>query len=144
MMRWPVLFILGLSAAVVSPSKAAVIATCGPSEGYSYFFPDRSVNATGEWTQGPLNSVMIFIGDDKVSDVIIKGKIGEDDWTRSASDYGAPVYEINREDSLRHVLIFWGPHTELYAIDTHEKVFSMVSQKSGLVRGTHIFVGKCE
>ena len=40
-MRWPVLFILGLSAAVVSPSKAAVIATCGTSEGYSYFFPDR-------------------------------------------------------------------------------------------------------
>ena len=41
---------------------------------------------------------MIFIGDDKVSDVIIKGKIGEDDWTRSASDYGAPVYDraLNR------------------------------------------------
>ena len=50
----------------------------------------------------------------------------------------------NSSGSIRHILILWGPVTELYALDTEKKNLSLVSQKSGLVEVTHAFVGKCE
>ena len=113
-------------------------------EGYSYFFGDELLEVHPKWDQGALSATMIFLGTDKVEEVILKSKLGEEEWTRSASDYGAPVIEVTRIGSTRHILVLWGPATELYALDTEKKILSLVSQKSGLVKVMHAFVGKCE
>ncbi len=138
---------VALFLAVVAPAtagQAAVIASCGPSSGYSYFY-ENDLGGTVGWTEAELNSVNIFIGSDKVTDIIIKSKgLQGEDWTRSASDYGASVFEVNRVGSIRHVLVIWRGITELYLLDTAKKTFSLVSQKSGLIDVTHVFVGKCE
>ena len=126
-------------------AHAAVIASCGPMEGYSYFFRNEAAGNEPGWAQGPLNSTIIFLGTDKVEDVVLKSTdmVG-DSWTRSASDYGAPVFEVNRFGAVRHVLIVWFEATELYALDLEKKTVSLVSQKAGLIDVTHPFVGKCE
>ena len=43
------------------PANAAVIASCGPMEGYSYFFRDELAGIDPEWVRGSLNSTMIFM-----------------------------------------------------------------------------------
>ena len=126
------------------PANAAVIASCGPMKGYSYIYPHEPSGGIPGWKQGSLDTTTIFLGTDKVEEVVLKSKQGGEDWTRSASDYGAPVIEVTRQGSIRHILIPWGPVTELYALDTEKKNLSLVSQKSGLVKVTHAFVGKCE
>ncbi len=127
-----------------SPANAAVIASCGPMEGYSYFYRSELAGSAPGWQQGSLETTTIFLGPDKVEEVILKSKLNGEDWTRSASDYGAPVIEVTRQGPIRHILIPWGPVTELYALDTEKKTLSLVSQKSGLVKVTHAFVGTCE
>lgn len=78
-------------------------------------------------------------------DVIIKGKdLKGENWTGSASDYRALAFEVNRVGNMRHILVVWANATELYLLDMDRKVFSLVSQKSGLVPGMHAWVGKCE
>ena len=121
-------------------ANAAVIASCGPMEGYSYFYRNELAGNAPGWDQVSLKITTIFLGTDQVEDVVLKSK----DWTRSASDYDAPVVEVTRQGSIRHILILWGPVTELYALDTEKKILSLVSQKSGLVKVTYAFVGKCE
>ena len=125
-------------------ASAAVIASCGPMEGYSYFFRNELANVDPQWVRDSLNTTTIFLGTDKIEEVVLKSKLGMEDWTRSASDYGAPVVEVFRNGSIRHVLVLWGPVTELYALDTETKILSLVSQKSAPFRATLAFVGKCE
>ena len=125
-------------------ANAAVIASCGLMEGYSYFFRNELAGNEPGWEQGSLKTTTIFLGTDKVEEVILKSELGGEDWTRSASDYGATVVEVTRQGSIRHILILWGPVTELYALDTEKKILSLVSHKSGMVKVTHAFVGKCE
>ena len=72
--------------------------------------------------------------------MIIKNALG----TESASDYGAPVIELFREGSARHIVVHWGAVTELYAIDTDQKTFSIAQQKFSPFKATTAFVGKCE
>ena len=139
--------ILCLTAAVGGDgvsANAAVIASCGPMEGYSYFYRNELAGNAPGWEQGSLKTTTIFLGTDKVEEVVLKSKLGEEDWTRSASDYDAHVIEVSRQGSIRHILILWGPVTELYALDTEKKILSLLSHKSGLVKVTHAFVGKCE
>ena len=139
--------ILCLTAAVGGDgisANAAVIASCGPMEGYSYFYRNELAGKAPGWVQGPLKGTTIFLGTDQVEDVVLKSTLGGEDWTRSASDYDAFVVEVTRQGSIRHILILWGPNTELYALDTEKKTLSLVSHKSGLVKVTHAFVGKCE
>ena len=139
--------ILCLTAAVGGDgisANAAVIASCGPMEGYSYFYGNEFAGNAPGWEQGSLKTTTIFLGTDKVEEVVLKSKLSEEDWTRSTSDYGALVVEVTRQGSIRHILILWGPVTELYALDTEKKNLSLVSQKSGLVEVTHAYVGKCE
>ena len=123
---------------------AAVIASCGPMEGYSYYYRNELAGIAPGWEQGSLKTTTIFLGTDKVEEVVLKSKLGGEDWTRSASDYDAHVVEVTRQGSIRHILILWGPVTELYALDTEKKILSLVSHKSGSVEVTHAFVGKCE
>ena len=125
-------------------ANAAVIASCGPMEGYSYFYRNELAGNAPGWKQGSLKATTIFLGTDKIEEVVLKSKLFGEDWTRSASDYGATVVEVTRQGSIRHILILWGPVTELYALDTEKKILSLVSQKSGVVKVTHAFVGKCE
>ena len=125
-------------------ASAGVIASCGPMDGYSYFFGSELAGDEPGWERGSLDTTTIFLGTDKVEEVVLKSRLSGEDWTRSASDYGAPVIEVTRIGSIRHVLILWGPATELYALDTEKKSLSLVSQKSGLTRVTHAYVGKCE
>ena len=127
-----------------TPANATVIASCGPMEGYSYYYRNELFGSAPGWTQDSLETTTIFLGNDKVEEVVLKSKLGGEDWTRSASDYGAPVIEVTRQGPIRHIVIPWGPVTELYALDTEKKIISLVSQKSGLVKVTHAFVGKCE
>ena len=139
--------ILCLTAAVGGDgisANAAVIASCGPMGGYSYFYRSELAGNAAGWEQGSVKTTTIFLGTDKVEEVVLKSKLGGEDWTRSASDYGAKVVEVTREGSIRHILILWGPATELYALDTEKKTLSLVSHKFGLVEVTHAFVGKCE
>ena len=133
-------------AVVIPPTavQAAVIASCGPSSGYSYFYED-DLGGTVGWTDAEMNSTIIFTGSDKVSEIIIKGKgLQGEDWTRSASEHGASVFEVNRLGSIRHVLVIWLDTTELYSFDTEKKTFSLVSQKDGFFKVIHAVVGKCE
>ena len=125
-------------------AQAEIIASCGPLEGYSYFPGDASVGVEPKWVSGPLPSAIIFIGTGRVEDVILKSTLKEEDWTRSASDYGANVHEIFRDGPVRQILVLWGPVTELYALDTEKKVLTLVSQKSGFIKVSHAFAGECE
>ena len=61
-------------AATATTGQAAIIASCGPSSGYSYFYENDLGGIVG-WSEAELKSTTIFIGSDKVSDVIIKGKV---------------------------------------------------------------------
>ncbi len=125
-------------------ANAAVIASCGPMEGYSYFIHDELAGNEAEWVRDSLESTTIFMGTDKIEDVVIKSRLGEEDWTRSASDYDADVMELPREGSIRRVLIYWGPVIELYAVDMAKKSLSLVSQKSRPIKVMHAYAGKCE
>ena len=146
--KYPTLAGLVFLAAAVgggaSSVNAAVIASCGNLDGHIYLFRHELDDNEPEWVQAGLNSTTIFLGTDKVEDVVIKGELIGNSWTRSASDYGAPVYEVFREGSIRQVVVFWGPVTEVYAFDTVTRTFSLTSQKSGIVRSTSAFVGTCE
>ena len=133
------------------PAHADVIASCDLQNGYSYYFPLEHFDGRvedGHWTDGSLESTTIFVGDGNVvTDVITSsdGLADEDEtWTRSASDYGAPVYEVWREGDERVVIVLWGPHVEVYLLDMKAKIASLASQKTGLVTVTHAFVGSCE
>ena len=114
---------VALFLAVVVPAtagQAAVIASCGPSSGYSYFYENdlNQLYGTVGWTEAELNSIIIFIGSDKVTDIIIKGKgFRGEDWTRSASDYGASVSEVNRVGSMRwsHIVGQVGSVVKVYS-----------------------------
>ena len=132
------------SAAMVLPANAGVIASCGFMEGYSCFYGDAIAGSGPRRDQGLMETTTIFLGADKVEEVVLKSKLGGEDWTRSASDYGAPVIEVYREGTVRHILVPWGPVTELYSLDTAKKILSLVSQKSGVVNVVHAFVGTCE
>ncbi len=125
-------------------ANAGVIASCGSMEGYTYHFRNDRADNDAQWVQDSLNSTTIFLGTDKVEEVVLKSKLAGEDWTRSASDYGATVVELNREGPFRRVLIHWGPVTELYALDTENKTVSLVSQKSRPFRLTVALAGKCE
>ena len=136
-----------LSAAVMTaalPAQAEILASCGPLAGHSYFFKG-GLSERAEWKMGAINSTIIFIQSGDLLDVVIKSKDLEgENWTRSASDYGAPVIEVNRVGETRHILVIWDGITELYLLDTKAKTVSLVSQKSGLIPGTHAHVGECE
>ena len=136
--------ILGAAAMTASVSaQAEILASCGSLSGHSYFFEDGSIDA--EWTEAEIKSTFIFMKSGDALDVIIKGKdLKGENWTRSASDYRAPVFEVNRVGNVCHILVVWADATELYLLDMDRKVFSLVSQKSGLVPGMHAWVGKCE
>ena len=111
-------------------------------EGYSYFYGNELAGNAPGWEQGSMKTTTIFLGTDKVEEVVLKSKLGEKldeapattvlrgrgHATRLHSPYPDPV----------------GTVTELYALDTEKKHLSLVSQKSGLVEVTHAFVGKCE
>ena len=125
-------------------ANAGVIASCGSMEGYTYHFQDNGAGKDTQWVRDSLNSTTIFLGTNKVEEVVLKSKMAGDDWTRSASDYGATVVELNRVGSFHHVLVHWGSATELYALDTENKTVSLVSQKSKPFRLTVALVGKCE
>ena len=125
-------------------ANAGVIASCGSMEGYTYHFQNSHTGKDTQWVRDSLSSTTIFMGTDKIEEVVLKSKLAGDDWTRSASDYGATVVELNREGSFRHILIHWGSTTELYALDTENKTVSLVSQKSKPFRLTVALVGKCE
>ena len=146
-MRYFFAGILCLAAAIGGggmSANAAIIASCGSMKGYSYFFRNELAGNSPGWERGSLKTTTIFLGTDKVKEVVLKSTLRGQDWTRSTSDYGAQVYEVARQGSIRHILILWGPVTELYALDTEKKSLSLVSQKSGLIKVTHAFVGKCE
>lgn len=128
----------------ISAANAAVIASCGPMKGYTYHFQEDSPDGKTQWIQDALNSTTIFLGKDKVEEVVIKSSLAGDSWTRSATEYGATVAEINRDGLFRHIMIFWGSATEIYALDMENKLVSLVSQKSNPFKLTLAFVGKCE
>ena len=125
-------------------AQAEIIASCGPLEGYSYFLGDKSVGIEPEWVRESLPGSTIFIGNEKVEDVILKSTLKGEPWTRSASDYDALVYEIFRDGAVRQIMVLWGPVTEVYALDTEKKTLTLVAQKSGLIKVTRAFVGECE
>ena len=138
--------ILFLALGAVIAAKAEVIASCGPLVGHSYFYPDKLRKDSG-WSDGSLKTTTIFVKSGDKLDLIIKGKelLGEGTWTRSASDYGAPVVLVGgaRKEVL-HILVAWGQDTELYSLDLKRKMLALVSHKAGLLDVTHAMVGKCE
>ena len=76
-------------------ANAAVIASCGPMEGYSYFFGNELAGNEPGWEQGSLKTTTIFLGTDKVEErdperASWAGKIGREapattvlPWSRS-------------------------------------------------------------
>ena len=137
--------ILGISLVMflTLPVRAEVIASCGPLSGYSYFFEDELSDTWG-WEEGPVNSITIFTRSGDELDVIIRHELGGEDWTRSASDYGAPVLMVGGTGEIMHILVAWGLVTELYSLDMKRKTLALVSHKTGLIDVTHAMVGECE
>ena len=126
-------------------ASAQVIASCGSMEGYSYYHQNELVGPPDSgWTRESLTTTTIFLGRDQVADVILVSSLNGEEWTRSASDYNAPVVEVAREGAIRHILVLWGLATELYALDTEKNTLSLVALKSGVVEVTRAFIGKCE
>ena len=137
--------ILFLALGAVIAAKAEVIASCGPLAGHSYFYPHELAKKSG-WTEESVNSTTIFVRSGGKLDLIIKSKdLSGKTWTRSASDYDAPVLMVGgKPGEILHIVVPWGPHTELYSLDLNRKMLALVSHKAGLVDVTHAMVGKCE
>ena len=136
-----------LALAFSQPLLADVIASCGPMAGYTHYFGNAKFDVDPSWNSEDMKSTTIFLGDDKVDEVVIKSKglkEGEESWTRSSKDYKAGVFELYREGSVRHVLVHWGPAIELYSINTETKTIALAAVKSGLLELARVFVGKCE
>ena len=94
-----------------TPVTASVIASCGPMEGYTYYFGNELNDYESDWAHEPMESTTIFLGSEKVEEVVIKSKglsSDEESWTRSSADYNATVVEIFREGLVRHILVHWG------------------------------------
>ena len=74
----------------------------------------------------------------------MSSKFGGENWTRSASAYGATVVEVNSAESVRHILVVWSGATEPYALDMKRKTLTLLSHKMGTVDVAHAFVDMCE
>ena len=125
------------------PARSEIIAPCGPLSGYSHFFKNDFVDSA-EWKEGDILGTIIFTESGTKLDIIISHELGGEGWTRSASDYGAPVVEVNAGEGFRHILVKWVGSTELYALDTEKKTVTLLSHKTGLVDVAHALVGECE
>ena len=137
---------VAVAAALAGPARAKVIASCGPLTGYSYFFPHELRKESG-WQDGRVGSINVFVKSGDKLDLIITGKSvsGEGTWTRSASDYGAPVLNVGgKPGEIMHILVAWGPATEIYSLDLKGKTLALTSHKTGLLHLMHAMVGPCE
>ena len=125
------------------PARSEVIASCGPLSGYSHYF-ENDFSDTAGWDEGAILGTTVFTKSGTDLDVIISHPLGEENWTRSASDYGAPVIEVNAGDGFRHIIVVWLDSTEFYALDMKRKTVTLLSHKTGLVDVAHALVGECE
>ena len=137
--------ILFLALGALHAVKAEVIASCGPLAGYKYF----ASAARGEpgWVEDRVSAINVFIRSEEKLDLIITGKglTTGTTWTRSASDYGAPVVNVGGvAGEVMHIVVAWGAHTELYALDLKRKTLAVAGHKTGLLSGTLAMVGPCE
>ena len=128
---------------IVLPTHAEIIASCGPLTGYSYFYKDDLHDSEG-WEEARITGATIFTRSDDDLDVIIQSTVGDENWTRSASDEGAPVAVVNAPGDALHIIVIWDFATELYALDLERKTFSLISHKAGIIDVTHALVGSCE
>ena len=63
------------------PANAGVIASCGLTEGYDYYPGDELIGVEPKWVQGNWKLTVVFMGTDKVEDVILTGKDANgEDW----------------------------------------------------------------
>ena len=125
------------------PTHAEIIASCGPLAGYSYFYEDDLHDSEG-WEEAKITGTTIFTRTDDDLDVIIQSTVGDENWTRSASDEGAPVAVVNAPGDALHIIVIWDFATELYALDPKRKTLSIISHKAGIIDVTHALVGSCE
>ncbi len=126
-------------------ARAAVIASCGPWTGYTFVYESELHDQSG-WIADAIESTTIFTGTDseEVSDVIIERKgLDGNNLTQRASDYGH-VIEVHKAGPIRHVIVLWGPVTELYHVNTEAKKASLLTTKSGPIELTHAYSGECE
>ncbi|MCY4551067.1 MAG: hypothetical protein OXC28_22170 [Defluviicoccus sp.] len=131
---------------LAGPAGAEIIASCGPLAGHSYFYPHEFSKEPG-WRDGSIKTTTIFVKSGDKLDLIIKGKnlLGEGTWTRSASDYGAPVVQVGgKAGEIMHILVAWGPDTELYSLDLKRKMVGLVAHKTSVADLTRAMVGRCE
>lgn len=129
--------------AIVLSSHAKIIASCGPLAGYSYFYEDDLHDSEG-WEEAKITGTTIFTRSGDDLDVIIQSSVGDENWTRSASDEGAPIAVVNAPGEVLHIIVIWDFATELYALDLKRKTFSLISHKAGIIDVTHALVGPCE
>ncbi len=135
--------ILGFWLACALPTHAEVIASCGALAGCSYFYEDDLHDSEG-WEEAKITGTTIFTRTDDDLDVIIQSTVGDENWTRSASDEGAPVAVVNAPGDALHIIVIWDFATELYALDPKRKTLSLISHKAGIIDVTHALVGSCE
>ena len=128
---------------LVLPVRSEIIASCGPFSGYSHYFKDE-FNDNAEWKDGDITGTIIFTKSGTVLDVISSSKLGGENWTRSASDYGAHVVEVNAAEGVRHIIVVWKGATELYALDMERKTITLLAHKTGAVDVARAMVGECE
>ncbi len=137
----------GLAVMLAGPAGAKVIASCGPLAGHGYYFP-LPWTKPGElgWEEEQLNSTSVLVKSGETLDLIITGRKpgGGGTWTRSASDYGAPVVKVGGSKDIWHVLVAWGPDTELYSFDLKRKQLALTAHKTGLLDLARVLVGPCE
>ena len=135
-----------VTAALAGPVRGEVIASCGPLAGHAYYHPDSAMKESG-WQDSQVGSISVFTKSGDKLDLIITGKsmTGDGTWTRSASDHGAPVLHVGgTPGQVMHLLVAWGPVTELYSLDLKGKTLALASLKTGMFHSVQAMVGSCE
>lgn len=122
-----------LSAQIANPSDAAegVVARCGASDGYAYYFRDELMNPDGpNWTTDGISSgqlLLIKLGDEW--DIQYGDTIGEYGYRQD----GAQVIPLGEAGGKLTVGAFRGTYTDIFTFDSIQKEVVWSSHKIGTV-----------
>lgn len=132
----------------VSAASAEILARCGELKGHAFFAPSLAVpQAERGWTTDGMTDGQVFITREKTStgflyDIVFKDSTGK---TKSLRQQGFVVVAINISTHTIHILgVHTGNITEMYVLDTENKLLSLLSHRMGLLRSTKAMVAKCE
>jgi len=122
-----------LSAQIANPSDAAegVVARCGASDGYTYYFRDDLMNPDGpNWSKDGISNgqfLLVKLGDEW--DIQYGDTIGEYGYRQD----GANVMPLGEANGKITIGAFRGTYTDIFTFDSIQKEVVWSSHKIGTV-----------